>query len=70
MTDTQKHWKAILNELELTVTRANFATWLKCTSLVEVLDTTLVIGAPNIFTKDWVEKKFNEQNFKDRAKIN
>lgn len=69
MTDTQNIWKAILNELELTVTRANFATWLKCTNLIEVLDTTLVIGAPNIFTKDWVEKKFNDQILKTAQKL-
>lgn len=69
MTDAQNIWKAILNELELTVTRANFATWLKCTHLIEVLDTTLVIGAPNIFTKDWVEKKFHEQILKAAQKL-
>ncbi len=69
MTDTQNIWKTILTELELTVTRANFATWLKCTHLIEALDTTLIVGAPNIFTKEWVEKKFHEQILKTAQKL-
>lgn len=52
-------WQAVLGEIELTVSRANFATWFMNTRLLRYKDNVLVIGVPNIFIKQQLEKKYN-----------
>lgn len=51
-------WQAVLGELELKMTKANFTTWFKNSSIVEYSDEEVVIGVPNTFTQDWLEKKY------------
>ncbi len=51
-------WQAALGELQLQMTRANFETWLKNTSIVAAEDGLVVIGVPNTFAKEWLEKRF------------
>jgi len=53
-------WQAVLGEIELSVSRGNFVTWFKKTSLVKQGDGTAVIGVPNIFIKQQLERKYNE----------
>lgn len=53
-------WQAVLGEIELSVSRGNFVTWFKNTQLVRSKEDTLVIGVPNIFVKNQLERKFNE----------
>ena len=52
-------WQAVLGEIELTVSRANFATWFMNTRLLRFKDDILVIGVPNVFIKQQLEKKYN-----------
>ncbi len=52
-------WQAVLGEIELTVSRANYATWFMNTRLLRYKDDTLVIGVPNVFIKQQLEKKYN-----------
>ncbi|HSX14794.1 MAG TPA: chromosomal replication initiator protein DnaA [Candidatus Saccharimonadales bacterium] len=52
-------WQAALGELEVTISRANFATWFRHTSIVANNDGLIVIAVPNIFTKEWLEKKYD-----------
>ncbi len=52
-------WQAVLGEIELTVSRANFATWFMNTRLLRYKDDVLVIGVPNVFIKQQLEKKYN-----------
>lgn len=52
-------WQAVLGEIELTVSRANFATWFMNTRLLRFKDDVLVIGVPNVFIKQQLEKKYN-----------
>lgn len=52
-------WAIVLGEIELTVSRANFVTWFKNTSIIQQSDELLIIGVPNIFIKQQLEKKFN-----------
>jgi chromosomal replication initiator protein len=59
MTDTRGLWQAVLGELEVTVSRANFSTWFRHTSIVSNQDGHVVIGVPNVFTKSWLEKKYH-----------
>ena len=52
-------WRAVLGELELILSRANFTTWFKNTYVVDVNDGRVIIGVPNTFTKTWLEKKYH-----------
>ena len=52
-------WQAVLGEIELSVSRGNYITWFKNTQLVQQSDELVVIGVPNIFIKQQLEKKFN-----------
>ncbi len=53
-------WQAVLGEIELTVSRANFATWFMNTRLLRYRDNVLVIGVPNVFIKQQLERKYND----------
>jgi chromosomal replication initiator protein len=53
-------WQAVLGEIELSVSHGNFVTWFKNTELVRNKDGVLVVGVPNIFVKNQLERKFNE----------
>ncbi len=55
----QQLWQAILGNLELTLSKANFTTWFKNTSILEKTDTSLIVGVPNAFTKEWLQNKYN-----------
>jgi len=53
-------WQSVLGEIELSVSKASYATWFKNTVLVEAEPNRVVIGVPNIFAKQQLEVKFNE----------
>jgi chromosomal replication initiator protein len=53
-------WQAVLGEIELSVSRGNYVTWFKNTQLVRNKDDVLVVGVPNIFVKNQLERKFND----------
>jgi len=53
-------WQTVLGEIELSVSRAAFATWFKHTELVGREADTVSIAVPNIFAKQQFETKFNE----------
>lgn len=52
-------WQAVLGEIELTVSRGSFVTWFKNTRLLRHKDNTLVVGVPNVFIKQQLERKYN-----------
>lgn len=52
-------WQAVLGEIELSVSRGSFVTWFKNTSLLKQKDGIYVVGVPNIFIKQQLERKFN-----------
>ncbi len=53
-------WQAVLGEIELSVSRGSFVTWFKNTHLVRHEDGVFVVGVPNIFIKQQLERKFND----------
>ncbi|MDP2587174.1 MAG: chromosomal replication initiator protein DnaA, partial [bacterium] len=59
--DQEKVWQAALAELELTISKANFTTWLKKTWINSLDPSEANIGVPNAFTKEWLEKKYHKQ---------
>lgn len=59
--NTNDLWQAVLGELELTLSKANFTTWFRNTFITEAEGTVVCIGVPNMFTKAWLEKKYHKQ---------
>lgn len=53
-------WQAVLGEIELSISRGNFVTWFKNTQLIRYKNGVAVVGVPNIFVKNQLERKFNE----------
>jgi chromosomal replication initiator protein len=53
-------WQAVLGEIELSVSRGNFMTWFKQTQLLKYDDEVAVIGVPNVFIKQQLERKYND----------
>lgn len=52
-------WKAVLGEMELSLSRAHFTTWFKNTNIVSRDANSVTVSVPNGFVKEWLEKKFN-----------
>ncbi len=52
-------WQAALGEIELSISKANFITWFKNTSILSNKDGRVVIAVPNGFAKEWLENKYN-----------
>lgn len=52
-------WQAVLGEVELTVSPANFVTWFKNTSILSIDSGKVNIRVPNGFAKEWLENKYN-----------
>lgn len=61
MQDVKGMWQSVLGELEVSVTRAHFSTWLKPTYIISNEDGHVVVGVPNIFNKQWMENKYHTQ---------
>jgi chromosomal replication initiator protein len=53
-------WQAILAQVQLSLSPANFATWFKNTHIIEINKDSIVIGVPNNFSKEWIEKKYSK----------
>jgi len=59
--NTNELWQAVLGELELSLSKANFTTWFKQTFISEVRENSVIVGVPNLFTKAWLEKKYAKE---------
>jgi chromosomal replication initiator protein len=53
-------WDKSLAEIELGMSKANFTTWFKNTSIVKEDAGAIYIGVPNEFVKDWLYNKFHK----------
>ena len=56
--DPQKIWQAVLGELEVSLSRANFTTWLKSTTLESINGEVATVRVPNAFTREWLNRKY------------
>lgn len=57
-------WQAALGEIELSISKANFITWFKNTTILSNEGGKVVIGVPNGFAKEWLENKYNTYIYK------
>ncbi len=53
-------WNILLGELELSISKASFTTWFNNTSIHTLDNEKLVVNVPNIFAKEWLEKKYKK----------
>ncbi len=69
MTTLDKLWQAVLGELEVSLSKANYKTWVNGSRLISIDNGVATISALNIFQKDWIAKKYNDQIFSALVKI-
>ena len=53
-------WQSTLGEMEVQLTKAHFATWLKNSRPIDKKDDTLFVALPSNFAKTWVEEKYQK----------
>jgi len=63
-------WKAVLAQIQLNISQANFATWFKNTQILAQKDNKAIISVPNSFVKEWLENKYNKTILKILHNLN
>lgn len=67
--DAKHVWRAALGELQVSLSPANYETWLRDTGLVGVEDNHFRISVPNGFAKDWLETRYRSLISQTLARI-
>jgi chromosomal replication initiator protein len=67
--DATQVWRAALGELQVSLSPANYETWLRDTQLVDVEDNRFRIAVPNGFAKDWLETRYRSLISQTLARI-
>lgn len=62
--EKEEIWQAVLAQLQFHISKANFATWLQGTSILEKNNGQIVIGTPNNFSKEWIQTKYHALIYK------
>ncbi len=63
-------WEAVLGELELSMTHANFHSWCKDTFILTSTDEDeFIIGVPNAFTQNWLQHKYHSNILNSMRRI-
>ncbi|HEX4104563.1 MAG TPA: chromosomal replication initiator protein DnaA [Candidatus Paceibacterota bacterium] len=58
--EPEKLWQSTLGEMEIQLTKANFAMWLRDSRLVDRKEGTLYVALPSNFAKTWIEDKYQK----------
>src|SRR3989344_5915474 len=58
--NTEQLWKNCLVEIEAGISKANFSTWFKNTSILKEDTGIIHIGVPNEFVRDWLKNKYHK----------
>src|SRR3990167_1151817 len=58
--NTKQLWKNCLMEMEAGMSKANFSTWFKNTSILKEDTGIIYIGVPNEFVRDWLINKYHK----------
>ena len=53
-------WQAVLAQIQLNISQANFATWFKDTGIVSCKEGQVLVSVPNSFAKEWLENKYGK----------
>ncbi len=69
MLDNKKLWDSVLVEMELSLSKPNFNTWFKDTTIVKQENGAVYLGVPNTFVQDWLGSKFHNTILKSLRNI-
>ena len=58
--NTKQLWKNCLAEIEGVLSKANFSTWFKNTTILKEELGIIYIGVPNEFVRDWLKNKYHK----------
>jgi len=58
--DTKQLWENCLIQIEGELSKANFSTWFKNTSISKEDTGIIYIGVPNEFVRDWIKNKYHK----------
>ncbi|HEY4493527.1 MAG TPA: chromosomal replication initiator protein DnaA [Candidatus Paceibacterota bacterium] len=64
MIDHKKLWEETLSHIELDVSKANFITWFKNTSIHKFDSGVVYLAVPNAFVRDWLQNKYHSSILK------
>ena len=70
MNSPKQIWQAVLGNLELSLSKANFTTWFKNTTVLDQTGDKIIVGVPNTFTKEWLHNKYHADILKAVRTIN
>lgn len=51
-------WQSVLAQMQLHISKANFATWFQNTEISQKDNEKIVISVPNAFSKEWLSNKY------------
>lgn len=53
-------WQSVLAQMQLCISKANFATWFQNTEIISKENEKIIISVPNAFSKEWLSNKYNK----------
>jgi chromosomal replication initiator protein len=62
--NNQQLWQSVLGNIEVSLSKANFTTWFKNTSILEKNNDYIIVAVPNSFTKEWLQNKYSTEILK------
>jgi chromosomal replication initiator protein len=66
----QELWQAVLAQVQLNISQANFATWFKNTEINYCKEGKVCVLVPNSFVKEWLKNKYNKNILKTLHELN
>ncbi|HEX9608958.1 MAG TPA: chromosomal replication initiator protein DnaA [Candidatus Paceibacterota bacterium] len=60
ITDSKQLWENVLVDIELSISKANFSTWFKDTSISKIEDGIVSLSVSNEFVRDWLSNKYHK----------
>lgn len=62
--EAEQLWQAVLAQIQLNISAANFATWFSNTKISSIEKDGAIVSVPNSFSKEWLEQKYNKDILK------
>lgn len=56
--DNNELWQSVLAQMQLHISKANFATWFQNTEIALKENDKVIISVPNAFSKEWLSNKY------------
>ncbi len=57
----EEAWQSAIGEIEVSIGRGNYTTWMKSARLVTYEDGQFIVGVPNGYVKEWMENRMTGQ---------